>query len=29
MRTIDDLGTYEKVRAEFASDPPLLPFLQS
>ena len=27
MRTIDDLRTYEKVRAEFASNPPLLPFL--
>jgi mannose-1-phosphate guanylyltransferase len=27
MRTIDDLSTYEKVRAEFASHPPLLPFL--
>jgi NDP-sugar pyrophosphorylase family protein len=27
MRTIDDLGTYEKVRAEFASNPPLLRFL--
>jgi len=27
MRTIDDLVTYEKVRAEFASNPPLLRFL--
>jgi NDP-sugar pyrophosphorylase family protein len=29
MRTIDDLGTYEKVRVEFASNPPPLPFLHS
>ena len=29
MRTIDDLSTYEKVRAEFASNPPPLPFLHS
>jgi len=27
MRTIDDLSSYEKVRAEFASNPPRLPFL--
>jgi len=27
MRTIDDLETYEKVRAEFASNPPPLRFL--
>ena len=27
MRTIDDLKTYEKVRAEFESDPPRLQFL--
>ena len=29
MRTIDDLSTYEKVCAEFASNPPPLPFLHS
>jgi NDP-sugar pyrophosphorylase family protein len=29
MRTIDDLSTYEKVHAEFATNPPPLPFLQS
>lgn len=28
MRTVDDLETYEKVRAEFASNPPPLRFLE-
>ena len=29
MRTIDDLSSYQKVRAEFASNPPSLRFLSS
>jgi NDP-sugar pyrophosphorylase family protein len=29
MRTVDDLKTYEALRAEFATNPPLLPYLDS